>query len=186
MPDGPRPVGARGTPGGLCPRDAGWPTAGSARRRSRLRAPSLPKWIRQSDQAPSSVLRRDIRASRVACRADAGVGALPVVQDDGVIGVITDRDLVVRAMAHGLSPALRVEEVMSGDPVTVEPDTPVAAALHAMRSIKARHLPVVDEGGRLVGMVSFDDLFSYLSVELGALAEVVNAVRKTPGPFGTR
>ncbi|NJP82419.1 CBS domain-containing protein [Streptomyces sp. AA8] len=70
-----------------------------------------------------------------------------MVQDDGVIGVITDRDLVVRAMAHGLSPALRVEEVMSGDPVTVEPDTPVAAALHAMRSIKARHLPVVDGGG---------------------------------------
>ncbi|WP_424887053.1 CBS domain-containing protein [Streptomyces sp. XH2] len=117
--------------------------------------------------------------------ADAGVGALPVVQDDGVIGVITDRDLVVRAMAHGLSPALRVEDVMSGDPVTVELDTPVAAALHAMRSIKARHLPVVDKG-RLVGMVSFDDLFSYLSVELGALAEVVNAVRKTPNPFGTR
>lgn len=112
--------------------------------------------------------------------ADAGVGALPVVQGDGVIGVLTDRDLVVRAMAHGLSPRTKVETVMSTDPVTVTTDTPVTAALHAMQSINARHLPVVDDG-RLAGMVSFDDLFAYLSAQLGALAEVVNAVRKVPG-----
>ncbi|QHC23026.1 CBS domain-containing protein [Streptomyces sp. GS7] len=79
--------------------------------------------------------------------ADAGVGALPVVEDDHVVGVITDRDLVVRAMARGLSPQVRVEALMSTDPVTVEADTPVPAAMHAMGTIDARHLPVVDRGG---------------------------------------
>ncbi|MCC2274412.1 CBS domain-containing protein [Streptomyces sp. ET3-23] len=112
--------------------------------------------------------------------ADAKAGALPVVQDGRVIGVLTDRDLVVRAMAHGLSSRTRAEEVMSTDPVTVTADTPVTAALHAMRSINVRHLPVVDDG-RLVGMVSFDDLFTYLSAQLGALADIVHAVRRAAG-----
>lgn len=115
--------------------------------------------------------------------AEGGVGALPVVDDDDrVVGMITDRDLVVRAMAAGLSPGQEwVRTVMSADPVTVEPDTPVPAALHAMRSIDVRHLPVTRDG-RLVGMVSFDDLFCYLVVQLGELARVVNAARQFPGP----
>ncbi|MEW1661095.1 CBS domain-containing protein [Streptomyces sp. NPDC093707] len=74
---------------------------------------------------------------------------------------------------------------MSADPVAVDADTPVTVALHAMQSVKIRHLPVVDHK-RLVGMVSFDDLFSYLSVQLGALADVVNASRKVPGSSPTR
>ncbi|MEU9119976.1 CBS domain-containing protein [Streptomyces sp. NPDC048506] len=114
--------------------------------------------------------------------ADARVGALPVVEDDHVAGVITDRDLVVRAMACGLSPRVRVEAMMSTDPVTVEADTPVQAAMHAMHTIRARHLPVVDHG-QLVGMVSFDDLFCFITGQLGELAAVVDATRKVSGPF---
>lgn len=115
--------------------------------------------------------------------AEAGVGALPVVdRDDQVVGMLTDRDLVVRAMATGLSPRDEwVQSVMSTDPVTVPSDWPVPAALHAMRTIDARHLPVT-EGNRLVGMVSVDDLFCYLVVQLGELARVVNAVRQFPEP----
>ena len=75
--------------------------------------------------------------------SDAGVGALPVVDDERVVGMVTDRDLVVRAMACGLSPGSRVEAVMSTDPVTVTTDTAITAAMHTMRSIEARHLPVV-------------------------------------------
>lgn len=115
--------------------------------------------------------------------AQAGVGALPVVDDnDRVIGVVTDRDLVVRAMACGLSPQTRVETVMSTDPVTVTADTPVTAALHAMRSIQVRHLPVVTEG-RLVGMVSLDDLLAQLTRQLTDLAAVVEASRKVSDAF---
>ncbi|MDF3292609.1 CBS domain-containing protein [Streptomyces silvisoli] len=114
--------------------------------------------------------------------AAAGVGALPVVDGDEVIGMVTDRDLVVRAMAYGLSSHSKVEMVMSTDPVTVDASTPLTAALHAMRSIEARHLPVVAKG-RLVGMVSFDDLFWYLSRQLADLAAIVDASRKAPRPL---
>ncbi|WP_164764543.1 CBS domain-containing protein [Streptomyces lydicus] len=117
--------------------------------------------------------------------ADARVGALPVIEDDHVAGVITDRDLVVRAMARGLSPQVRVEALMSTDPITVEADTPVPAAMHAMGTIDARHLPVVDNG-RLVGMISFDDLFWFFTGQLGELAAVINTARKAPDAFHRR
>lgn len=137
--------------------------------------------IKYAMNSPAVSVSPDAAVQEAARRmADAGVGALPVVQGERVIGVVTDRDLVVRALAPGLSPQVKVEDVMSTDPVTVEADTPVTAALHAMRSINTRHLPVVDHG-RLVGMVSFDDLFSYLSLQFEALTDVVDAVRRTPG-----
>ncbi|MGW7363495.1 CBS domain-containing protein [Streptomyces sp. NPDC054841] len=114
--------------------------------------------------------------------ADTGVGALPVVDGDRVIGVVTDRDLVVRAMARGRSPQTPVKEVMSTDPVTVEADTAVAVAILIMRSVQVRHLPVVAEG-RLIGMIAFDDLFWQLTQELSDLAAVVDAARKVPQVF---
>lgn len=116
--------------------------------------------------------------------ADAQVGALPVVEGDRVIGLLTDRDLVVRAMAGGLSAELRVERIMSADPVTVDVDTSVTAAQHTMRSIGARHLPVTEKD-HLVGMVSFDDLFCFLAAQQAELAEVIDAARKVPGPLRT-
>ena len=66
--------------------------------------------------------------------------------------------------------------------LTVTTDTAITAAMHTMRSIEARHLPVVAEG-RLVGMVSFDDLFWYLARQLMDLAAVVDAARRAPEPF---
>ncbi len=100
--------------------------------------------------------------------ADAGVGALPVVDGDDVIGIVTDRDLVVRAMARRLPQQTRVEAIRS-PPRTVEADTAVAFAIIKMPAAQVRHLPVVAEG-RFVGMVSFDDLFRQLTQELGDLA----------------
>ncbi|EST36813.1 hypothetical protein M878_00270 [Streptomyces roseochromogenus subsp. oscitans DS 12.976] len=118
--------------------------------------------------------------------ADAGVGALPVVNGDAVIGIVTDRDLVVRAMARRLPPRTRVETIMSPAPATVEVDTAVAVTVMKMRAAQVRHLPVVAEG-RLIGMVSFDDLFWRLTQELADLAAVVDAARRIPETFhGTR
>ncbi|MEU4850606.1 CBS domain-containing protein [Streptomyces gilvosporeus] len=145
--------------------------------------------IRYAMSSPPTSVPPDASLEEAARHmAEAGVGALPVVQGEEVIGMVTDRELVVRAMAHGLSPRLKVETVMSADPVAVDAGSSVTVALHAMQSVKIRHLPVVDHkhARRLVGMVSFDDLFSYLSVQLGALADVVNASRKAPGSSSTR
>jgi CBS domain-containing protein len=118
--------------------------------------------------------------------ADAGVGALPVVEDDEVIGIVTDRDLVVRAMARRLTPQTQAETIKSPTQVTVEADTAVAVAIIKMRSIQVRHLPVVAKG-RLIGVISFDDQFWQLTQELADLAAVVDAARKIPETFhGTK
>ncbi|MCE4627970.1 MAG: CBS domain-containing protein [Desulfurococcales archaeon] len=92
--------------------------------------------------------------------AELGVGALPVIDEEGrLVGIFTERDLLVRVVAKGLDPTkIRVGEVMTPNPVTVGPDEPVEEALRLMAKIRARHLPVVDEKGRLVGIVSIRDL----------------------------
>lgn len=137
--------------------------------------------IRDAMSTPVVTVSPEVSLEVAARRmAEAGVRALPVVDDGRVIGMITDRDLVVRAMANGLAAREEwVRTVMSIDPVTVEADSPILAAMYAMRSIDTRHIPVTQDG-RLVGMVSFDDLFCYLVVQLGELARVVNAARPFP------
>ncbi|MFJ9012693.1 CBS domain-containing protein [Streptomyces canus] len=128
---------------------------------------------------PASVPRTTSLEEAAQHMTRVGVGALPVVEDDRVVGIVTDRDLVVRAMARGLPPQTEVEKVMSNAPATVDAETAVAVALLVMRSVQVRHLPVVSEG-RLVDMISFDDLFWQLTQQLSDLAAVVDAARKIP------
>ena len=71
---------------------------------------------------------------------------------------------------------------MSTHTATVDITTEITATLHIMRSIQVRHLPVLAEG-RLVGMVSFDDLLRCVSRQLTELADVVVAARRAPTPF---
>lgn len=87
------------------------------------------------------------------------IGAMPVCGNDGrLIGVVTDRDLVIRCLAAGKSPdKTRVREVMTGSVVSVTPDTQVYTAAAVMGHRQVRRLPVV-ENGKLMGMVSLSDL----------------------------
>ena len=87
------------------------------------------------------------------------IGAMPVCSNDGrLIGVVTDRDMVIRCLASGKSPEkTRVREVMTGSVVSVAPDTGVHTAATVMGHRQVRRLPVVEDG-RLVGMVSLSDL----------------------------
>jgi CBS domain-containing protein len=80
-------------------------------------------------------------------------GSLPVVQGGRLVGIVTDRDIVVRGIAAGADPKTqRVSKVMSSDPVTVGPDDDIADAEKKMADRQIRRLPVV-EGGKLVGIV---------------------------------
>ncbi|MCE4624374.1 MAG: CBS domain-containing protein [Desulfurococcales archaeon] len=92
--------------------------------------------------------------------AELSIGALPVVDESGrLVGIFTERDLLKRVVAKGLDPReTRIEEVMTPNPVTVSPDDTVEEALRIMKKIKARHLPVVDREGKLVGIVSIKDI----------------------------
>lgn len=93
---------------------------------------------------------------------DEQVGALVVVGGDGrVVGVVTDRDLVVRVMAAGKNPdAVKLGEVMSKPAKTVGRGTDLFGAAKLMREARVRRLPVVDEHGRATGMITLDDLIA--------------------------
>lgn len=87
------------------------------------------------------------------------VGAVPVIdEDDDLVGIITDRDIVVRCIAEGKNPAeTNVEEVLSHELETIEPDVDVDEAARLMADRQIRRLPVCEDG-ELVGMVSIGDL----------------------------
>jgi CBS domain-containing protein len=91
----------------------------------------------------------------------ADTGALPVTSDDGtVLGVLTDRDIVLRAVAEGTDPKLvRVGDVMTPGAVTCRPDCPVNAAVDTMRDKQIRRLVVTEEDDtKVIGMLSLGDI----------------------------
>lgn len=104
-------------------------------------------------------------------------GFIPVVQDGGVVGVVTDRDLVIRAMAEGAAGAteIPVEEVMTRSIWSVGAADPIEAAAHAMAEHHVRRLPVM-EGGRLVGILSYGNLEQALHAQGAAAAEATLGV----------
>src|SRR5947208_3880507 len=97
-------------------------------------------------------------ADIAAMMRDEDVGALPVVQDGELRGIVTDRDIVVRAIAEGKEPTTTtVQEVLSEELESVEPDDDVEDAADLMASRQIRRLPVVQRG-KLIGMVSLGDI----------------------------
>jgi CBS domain-containing protein len=90
---------------------------------------------------------------------DADIGDVIVLDEDGrVSGIVTDRDLVVRAVADGVDPAVgQVGSILNGAVVSIAPDESVDTALDLMRDHKIRRLPVIDDD-RLVGIVTLGDL----------------------------
>jgi signal-transduction protein with cAMP-binding, CBS, and nucleotidyltransferase domain len=116
-----------------------------------------------------------------AMMRDDQIGAVVVTDDDRrVLGIVTDRDLAVRVIAAGLDPRrVALREVMSGEPIYLSRTRNVAQLLATMRDLAVRRVPVVDDGGRVLGLISFDDVLVLLADQLEDLAEVI---RKEIGP----
>jgi CBS domain-containing protein len=120
------------------------------------------------------------------------VGALLVVgeepEDRDVIGIVTDRDLALRAVADGLLPDdVRVCEVMTSDVIAVREDADLREALERMRSAGVRRLLVQHANGDAAGILSLDDVVDGLAEDLASLARVVKSeLRDEAGRYGGR
>ena len=89
---------------------------------------------------------------------DCDCGILPVAQGDRLIGMITDRDIAVRAVAEGMGPSSKVREAMTEEVKYCFEDEDVPQVCENMSDIQVRRLPVMDRNKRLVGIVSLGDL----------------------------
>jgi CBS domain-containing protein len=94
------------------------------------------------------------------------------------LGIVTDRDLAVRVLAKGKDPfSTTVGDVMTLFPKTIREDTPIEQAITLMRSGPYRRLPVVDHAGKLVGLLSIDDVLDLLAEEFREIGALLKAER---------
>jgi CBS domain-containing protein len=110
------------------------------------------------------------------------VGSLPVLEGEELAGMVTDRDIVIRAIAKGKDPrGMPVREVASRELVTVYAEDDLSNARQKMASEQVRRLPVVDEDNRLVGVLAQADVA--IEAKEKAVGEMVEEISKSPtGP----
>jgi CBS domain-containing protein len=89
---------------------------------------------------------------------DDDFGSVPVGENDRLVGMLSDRDIAVRGVAHGLAPTATVREVMSDEVKYIFDDETVEDAARMMARLQVRRLPVLNRDKRLVGIVSLGDL----------------------------
>ena len=108
------------------------------------------------------------------------VGCLVVIDKGQVpVGILTDRDLVMRVVAEDRDAGTtEVGQVMTRFPELASEDMPIETALELMRRRAFRRLPVIDNGGRLTGLVTLDDILMLLAEELTTIGDMLG--RETP------
>ncbi len=116
-------------------------------------------------------------AAKMMAEIDAGV--LPIGQDDRLVGMITDRDIAIRAVAQGKSPDTLIREVMSSEVLYCFDDQELEDVARNMADIKVRRLPVLNRNKHLVGIVSLADLSR--KQEPAVTAKAVSNITKPGG-----
>jgi CBS domain-containing protein len=114
----------------------------------------------------SEIMTRDVRTAtrEMALRdvaimmRDGDMGSVPVVEDGRLVGIVTDRDLVVRCVADGRDPSAAVSEAMTTEIYSVRPDDFAFEAVRLMGDKQVRRVPVVDADGKLAGIISMADV----------------------------
>lgn len=108
---------------------------------------------------PRSIEPSTMVADAASLMKSEDVGSLPIVDDDQLVGMVTDRDIVIRVVAEGKDPqSTTVGEIASRDLVTVDPEQDLDDALRLMAQHQVRRLPVAEEDGRLVGILAQADI----------------------------
>jgi CBS domain-containing protein len=128
-----------------------------------------------------AVLSPEDNLYEAAClMRDQNVGAIPIVKQGKLIGMITDRDIVVRGVAEKRPNSLRVDKLMSSYLVQGSPDMRVAEAAQIMGEAQVRRLPIVEQG-RLVGMVSLGDLALHQESK-NEMQQAISEISETHNP----
>jgi CBS domain-containing protein len=108
--------------------------------------------------SPKSIERTESVVQAARLMASEDVGSLPVVEGDRLVGIVTDRDLVLQVLAKDLDPSkVTISEIATENPTVAKPDEPLDAALQRMAQEQVRRLPVVEDG-RLVGILAQADV----------------------------
>jgi len=116
---------------------------------------------------------RTIREA-AAIMEQAGIGCLAVVDGDRLVGIVTDRDIVRRAVARGVPADARVDSVMTTPVITIGADDPLESAYGLFATHGLRRLAVM-RGDSFVGMLTIDDLFVSVVEQLSSLARPITA-----------
>jgi CBS domain-containing protein len=108
---------------------------------------------------PRTVSRQSAHREAAAIMRDENCGVVPVVDSAGRLeGILTDRDIVIRGVAHDRAVELRIEDVMTDDVSAVTEDEPLTSVLDLMGRKQIRRVPVVDRDDRLLGIISMADI----------------------------
>lgn len=140
--------------------------SGLLREARRLGEGILGSSIQALEPRPAVCLAEDatIREA-IALMAERGIGAVLVEREGKAVGIFTERDVLRRVVLHGTDQSRPVREVMTKDPVTLGADDGIAFALNKMIGGGYRHVPVVDDAGRPVAVLSLREVVSFI-VEL--------------------
>jgi CBS domain-containing protein len=115
------------------------------------------------------------------------VGSLVVEAEGAPIGIVTDRDLMLRVLADELDPAnVTVSAVMSRFPAFLTEQRDLGEAIRLMREMRVRRLPAIDASGRTIGMLALDDVLVELAEQLDQIRELLLAERTPPEGLGAR
>jgi CBS domain-containing protein len=103
--------------------------------------------------SPDDTIRSVARTMR-----DIDAGSMPVGENDRLVGMITDRDICIRAIAEGMGPETKVRQVMSSSPRWCYEDEEIETVSEQMAEFKIRRLPVLNREKRLIGVISLGDV----------------------------
>lgn len=114
---------------------------------------------------------------------DRKVGAVVMTEKDRPIGMLTDRDIVLRVTTHGKDPSTtKIREVMTPNPTVVSEEIGIWELVQTMKKQAVRRYPVVSGDGKLVGIITLDDLIELMGAELSGLGNTIAAELGHPQP----
>ncbi|KUG19164.1 MAG: CBS domain-containing protein [Methanomicrobiaceae archaeon] len=110
---------------------------------------------------------------------EKNVGSVMIVRGEKPEGIITDRDIVLRVCAKGMAmDSVRVEDVMTKNLITLKDDTGIYEAIERIKDAGIRRMPIVDDAGMLIGIITLDDVIRMIGEEMANIAE--NIEKQSP------